>query len=437
MNHYDEMSESIYQKHQEQKKRKKRKLTVLTSVSTVALASVLTVTAFLGTAGGYTAKKISTERAYADTVSFSTEAMQAYIRFAGKTFEKIKLETNTLYSPISLFLGLALLTNGSNGETKTELLSLLDMSEQAVYDLSSSILDYYHKLNPVDVQNSIWIKKDFSVKEQFLKDNSIFFGNDIFVAPFDQSTVKDINRWVEKATNGQIKKIIDSIAPEIAMHIINSIHLEARWLDQFSRTYERFFHAKDGDKQVSMLERTYHVYYDSGNALAFTHTLENGVYFMGILPNSDDYTLDGDEIYALFNGIKVGDERYCYDVYTSLPTFSYENDLDLKDNLNSLGLGHLFADADFSNISNENLYVDNIKQKTKIELDKDGIKASAVLDIFMDAQSAMLEGERRVVFIDLDRPFYYMIYTIPDYEDYDLNQTVLPMFMGYVADPTK
>ena len=58
--------------------------------------------------------------------------------------------------------------------------------------------------------NSIWFNnrnEDFVPNEEFLEKNAKEWKAQIYGAPFDQTTLKDLNGWVEKNTDGMITNI--------------------------------------------------------------------------------------------------------------------------------------------------------------------------------------------------------------------------------------
>jgi serpin B len=61
------------------------------------------------------------------------------------------------------------------------------------------------------------------------------------------------------------------------------------------------------------------------------------------------------------------------------------------------------TDADFSNMSNESLYVSNFRQKTYVKLDEKGTEAAAVT--IADLRKNAVE----TLSLTFDRPFLYLI----------------------------
>ena len=180
---------------------------------------------------------------------------------------------NTLISPLSVMMALAMTANGAVGETRREMEETLGMT---VEELNLYLYTYTSSLptndkNKVSIANSIWFtdKDPFEVNNSFLQKNADYYGAEIYKAPFDNSTKRDINNWVKKETDGMIPKIIDDI-PEIAvMYLINTLVFDAEW----QKTYEKYqvqdgvFTTESGEKQeAKFMYSDEHRYFSDENS---------------------------------------------------------------------------------------------------------------------------------------------------------------------------
>ena len=92
-----------------------------------------------------------------------------------------------------------------------------------------------------------------------------------------------------------------------------------------------------------------------------------------------------------------------------------------------MGIRQAFSPkADFSNMSEEPFYVDDILHKTFIRVDKDGTEAAAVTAVMMKASAFFMQREKIMKKVYLDRPF---VYAIVD------TATGIPLFLGVVEKP--
>ena len=127
-----------------------------------------------------------------------------------------------MISPYSVINALAMTANGASGETLEQMESVLcgtadcslDLLNRELQRLQSSMPK--EKNNHLYTANSIWYKdadENFVPADDFLKLNAEFYQADIFASAFDKKTTKDINRWIDRRTDGMIKDIMDQIPP--------------------------------------------------------------------------------------------------------------------------------------------------------------------------------------------------------------------------------
>ncbi len=416
-------------------------------VKTAILPLSLCVTMVATSGCGLIPKRVSANELSADytrtaTVSgtVSDEFKSAFIDFSFKMFQSTttKDENNDLLSPLSAALCLALVNNGARGETRAQLESLFGMNtddlNQALYAYTSSL--YSEKDCRLNIANSIWMKDNaLQVKPEFLQTNADWFDAQAYAAPFDNSTVTDINNWCHNQTKGKISKILSEIPPMAVMYLINAVDFEAKWLNEYKNkdVNQGVFHNYDGqDSDVTMLYSKEHCYVMDENSVGFTRAYMGNKYsFMALLPDEgvDIYeyidSLNGEKWANLWQSWEDACENDEYrEVYARIPEFSYEADMSLKGTLQALGVTDMFDmdKADFSGIDEtQPLYCDTVKQKTMIELDRNGTKAAAITWAGMKAMSA---APAEPLYITLDRPFVYAIID---------NANNLPIFLGAVT----
>ena len=339
------------------------------------------------------------------------------VRLFGETFNK---EENTLISPISVLCALAMTANGAEGNTLSEMESALGMTRE---ELNNYVYTYMGSLSTSDkyklsLANSIWFTDDdaFSVNTDFLQTNADYFGADIYKAPFDNSTLRDINRWVKNSTDGMIPNILDRIPDEAVMYLVNALAFEAEWAEIYEKSQVRdgSFTTESGEVQtVDMMYSSEGKYLSDGMATGFMKYYSGRKYaFVALLPNEgvtvEEYvgSLDGE---SLNNMLSSAESRT---VEVSVPKFEVEYDIEMSDTLKSMGISDAFdaASANFESLGSyesENIYISRVLHKTYISVGERGTKAGAVTVIEMECGSAAPPQEIKRVY--LDRPFVYML----------------------------
>ena len=340
---------------------------------------------------------------------------------------------NDLVSPLSAVICLAMIANGANGNTKAQMEAAFGMDVDA---LNESLYAYTSSLYRADdcklnLADSIWFRDDenrLCVNDEFLQTNADWYGAQIYTAPFDQSTCKDINAWCKRYTDGMIEKIIDKIDPGTVMYLVNALAFDAKWAVAYEKKDVRDgqFTIYDGSKKaVQMLSAKERTYLSADGVKGFAKNYIGDQYsIVALLPDQEtdiyEYvnTLDGAAWMSLWNA------RQSSAVSVWMPEFTYTSSMNLNDTLKAMGMTDMFAEnADFSKLGSSSLggiYCSEVCQKVFIQVDRNGTKAAAVTWGGMK-DMAMEEEPLRVV---LDRPF---VYAIVD------NATGLPIFIGVVT----
>jgi len=364
--------------------------------------------------------KQSDDRFIANSASFSIELFK-------KSVEKGK---NTLISPVSVLLALAMTANGADNGTLKQMQTVL--GKDIPIDELNEYLYYYVKKLPngdkakLNIANSIWFRNDLTVEKDFLQKNADYYKAAAFKSAFDDRMVNEINDWVKKNTDGLIDKILEQIPGDAVMYLINTLLFDAEWETMYSddKVSKGDFTAYDGSKQKAMfMNSDEHAYLDDGNAVGFIKPYAYGYSFVALLPNEDvsidDYiaSMTGE---GFMNLIK--NKEFCA-VNAYLPKFSVEYEINMNETLKAMGMPDAFAPdkADFTKISKSGgLYIGEVRHKTYIEINERGTRAGAAT--IVDLRLTAAPEKPKVV--RLDRPFIYAI--IDD-------ATNLPLFIGTVT----
>lgn len=366
-----------------------------------------------------------------------------YTDFAVRLFQECVTEEagkNVLVSPLSVINALAMTAAGAKGETLAQMEGLFGA------DLNSlcSYLKAYNDELPSDEKyrlhtaNSIWVKDtgSFTVSPDFLQTNAGYFNADVYMAPFDGSTLKDINNWVSVNTDKMIPEILDQIPEDAVMYLINALAFDAEWQTVYKEYQVRdgSFTCEDGSiLDVEMMYSSENSYLQDAQAQGFLKYYSDGRYaFAALLPEEgvsiDAYaaSLTGKDLHELLSAPMQTP------VETAIPKFELQYEILLNDILAALGMTDAFDAklADLSGLGSStlgNLFISRVIHKTCITVDEKGTKAGAATAVEVKAESAALKPEEPKT-VYLDRPFVYMII------DCEKN---LPVFIGVVKSPTR
>ena len=361
---------------------------------------------------------------------------ESMARFSVELFKKsIANDKNSLISPLSVMLALAMTANGADGETLAQMERLLGGGIK-LSELNKYLFSYADGLpstekTKLNIANSIWFRDDkdkLYVEPDFLQKNADYYGAAAFRSVFDAQATKEINDWVKTNTDGMIDEIIGKIETDVMLLLINAIAFDAEWLNPYydHNVRKDSFTDINGNKQnVDFMNSMERLYLDDGMATGFIKPYFGEYSFVALLPNEDvpieKYieSLTGERFMeTLGNYIITG-------VEASMPKFKYDYEIELNDTLKELGMPDAFSlNADFHNmgaVKDGFLYISEVLHKTFISVDELGTKAGAATMVVMASGSPPPQTENKIV--KLDRPFVFAII------DSAIN---LPIFIGTV-----
>ena len=344
---------------------------------------------------------------------------------AGKTmllntsFLKMELSSNNIiYSPLSIRYGLSLLNAGAAEETKTQIENILGEEDLPVYDNVPDTLS---------LANAVFIRASFKDKvlSSYTKKVTNDYGAEILYDSF--TSAENMNNWVSNKTFGLIKSIGIEPTPDLQMVLANALAIQMNWQHKFDTndTFGMTFYKEDDSEilatMMKMDTRSEDISYYTDEGVTILQmpleaTEETALKFVAVMPagNLTDYikNLDFGTIEsALQNMTPASTPQYGVKIY--IPKFKFDYELKFKEDLESLGMTYAFDAnvADFSKISSEDrLYVSNAVHKANIDFSEEGIKAAAVTAFGM-SDLAMPGGDvPQPVVINIDKPFYFMIY---------------------------
>ncbi|MBR5967081.1 MAG: serpin family protein [Lachnospiraceae bacterium] len=374
--------------------------------------------------------------------AYSREVSDFAVRLYRTCDRNIIGETNTLVSPISVMLALSMTSNGMDGKTLNEAEDVLGMSVEKLNVFANIYLqtlsNRIKKEGSLKLANAIWFKTDpkFTVNTDFLQKNADYYCADIYAAPFDLTTLSDINNWVNEKTDAMIPQILDKLDESAIMCLVNATAFDAKWKEPYSEIQikEDTFTTSEGEKkQVAFLEGLEHLYIEDENSRGFIKPYKGGKYaFAAILPNEgltpEEYleALSGENLASM-----ISNAGECT-VSTSMPKFTTEYSIDaMADILREMGMTRAFdgEKAEFGSLGTyegQSIYINKVVHKTFISLDENGTQAGAATAATITYGGIFSPEEMKEVY--LTRPFIYMLI------DTEAN---IPLFIGTMRDPEK
>jgi serpin B len=364
---------------------------------------------------------------------------------AFRLFEALKPgKRNLAISPYSARVVMAMLCEGSTGETRKSIMDTLRLDEYPGY-----VSNHYERLGrPLGFQleteterrglemltaNSLWCDDGFVPKPDYVQTLKEHYWPEVqtldFRAPLSAGTV---NRWAQEKTRGRIPSVVGSLEPFSPLVTMNAVYFKGLWKEPFELhdTQEEEFTLQDGAKQLAPLMRQSGEfrYAERGGAQIVRLPYKGGMSMRVVLPpKGTPFPKFCAELTSTVgtSWTRAMGER---DGHIRLPRFHIETQADLSAPLKAMGLSQVFdpARAAREGISDRKpLYLMGVMQKDFVEINEKGTEAAAVSMLMCGA--ALNEAPPPPPFeMIVNRPF---VFAICD----DFSGGVV--FLGAVVDP--
>ncbi len=343
-------------------------------------------------------------------------------------------EGNVVMSPIGASIVLSMLANTVDESTSNQISDVLGFSNvstaNALFQKYMSWLPNADNNVQLYLSNSVWYNENYTLSPEFSAIAQQYYSSPAFARDFDQnstSTVNEINRWVSSKTNGNINSILENLTPKNYFVMINALNFKGNWSSPFdaSKTNDESFYGYHGNHRVPMMKKEHSYSYTETNDFQIVELpFGNRTFTTWVVLPSSKWNIDEFIGSDSFRSILHNPMVTC-NVDLTFPKFKIEpqDKLDLREALSNMGISNInkFQSLGLF-LENVNTYLD-IFQKTSIEFDETGAKASSVSvatggDIFTPPPSGRVE-------MIVNRPFVFIIKE---------STTKTPLFVGRVTN---
>ncbi len=368
--------------------------------------------------------------------------------FALKAFGQIGTgaDTNTVFSPYSITLAVALAAAGARGTT------LSGMEQALTFPLPQERLNpAFNKLDlllatkttgtvhsdgsvspRLNIVNAVWGQQDFPILPAYLDTVAVNYGAglrlvDFINAPEDSRIT--INSWVENQTNERIVNLIPdgAITPDTRIVLTNAIWFKADWASPFraeSTSNRPFFNSNGSSSTVPLMHQTMVFPYAQSNGCQAVDLpyVDGNLSMLVLMPDAGTF----DSFLSTLTPTRLDDiTSQLTNTYIdlSLPKFTFNTAAGLKTILSSLGMIDAFDpnNADFSGIDGlRDLSISSVVHQAFIGVDEKGTEAAAATAIIIGVTAAPPPA----LVVTIDHPFLFLVRD---------RQTGLILFMGKVV----
>lgn len=369
------------------------------------------------------------------------EIANGNVEFAFSMFDKVNdLETrepNWIMSPLSASIALSMAANGTDGNSQKQIRDALGYSGLQMDEVN----DYYHylcnELKAVDnsakfnFANSVWLDNEFSFYDSFVKTNKKMYDAEVATLDLSKKSALDkINAWSAKKTENLIPAILNDLSDSTLLCILNSLYFRAEWDSWFegSRTVDEVFTSASGKQsQVKMMKKNeLKLYYRNETFALADFGFGNGAFSMVVLLPNEGFTLEESlqkftvDYWKEYRENRVGKIA---DLIISFPRFEVKYEADLVEVMKGLGITDIFDfnKADFSKMTSSDIFINLLKQSSRIKVDERGCEAAVTTVVGEWFGSTYAEE----VEFNMNRPFAFLI---------EEESTGTILFMGKVTE---
>lgn len=346
---------------------------------------------------------------------------------------------NASYSPLNVYLAMAMLAETADGNSRQQILDLFGLN--SIEELQTQVNYLWNAHYCADgrtdllLVNSLWLDSEYSFHERALytlasRYYTSSFSGDLGTEEMDQQ----LRRWINENTGDLLHDQVQNLSmdPETVFALASSVFFTAKWENEFfeTNTAEGVFYSPQGDVYPLYMNQTLlsGTYYWGSNFSAVCLGLSGNNDMWLILPDEGFEVadiLESDEYLQMTMAPNDWQNQKVVKINLSLPKFDVSSDMDLVEGMQKLGVTDVF-DPTVSNFTPMTdapwLYVSQIKHAARVAIDEVGCVGAACTVIITAGTGMPIEEEMDFV---LDRPFLFIV----------SSRDNLPLFAGTVMQP--
>lgn len=362
----------------------------------------------------------NTAQGKSSSEQMNTFALQLFLQIH-KSSEKMQ---NYIVSPLSVATLLSIITHGAEGETLSEITNTLGMKAKDVESLVSKFEMKSDSLVSLHTANLLATHPDIPLRKDFTNIISRHYRNTA-TKVLDLRNEKErqkIDQWCKQQTEGMIPQITDE--NDTVTVLLNAICFKALWEEPFEDIHRMPFENADKSKVLlpgmsrladMMVEQREHY-------VALGLDYRGGRYKMLLLLPNEGYSIN-----HVLNDLTATELEWLLktkekntETLLRMPKFEMRFKQPLIPVLQQMGIQLAFTpQASFGRMSYKPMYFSNVEQRTFIEVNENGTKASAATKASMEIGAFGVEAN--YLCINVDRPFLFVIGD---------SQTGVSLFMG-------
>ena len=352
-------------------------------------------------------------------------------RLTQALLEEKEAGENLVASPYSVWLPLAALSNAAEDEANEALFKALGEAGISCGELNDTAAALQNALlgkdlaadaeanggtyeSPVKIANALFIGEGVQPKEEFQTAFENSYDGKLFSVDFsDPSAIEEVNGWAAEQTGGKITELVESFDPATVAAIANALYFSDSWATPFptQNTQAGTFNGAVFEEEAQLMHQkfTQATYYEDETMQAVLLPTMSGGQMIILLPVQGTAP---EELLAGMDAQKL-EEIMAADFATvelTLPRFDLASPVfSVKEAMEALGITLTDGmDPHLTGlVEGEALYISDAVQKAAIEVDENGLTASAATVMGIERMSMPMETQP--VEMICDRPFAFVL----------------------------
>nr|XP_510143.4 corticosteroid-binding globulin [Pan troglodytes] len=378
---------------------------------------------WLSTSGLWTVQAMDPNAAYVNMSNHHRGLASANVDFAFSLYKHLVAlspKKNIFISPVSISMALAMLSLGTCGHTRAQLLqglgfNLTERSETEIHQGFQHLHQLFAKSDTsleMTMGNALFLDGSLELLQSFSADIKHYYESEVLATNFqDWATAsRQINSYVKSKTQGKIADLLSGLDSPAILVLVNYIFFKGTWTQPFdlaSTREDNFYVDETTVVKVPMMLQSSTISYLHDSELPCQlvqmNYVGNGTVFF-ILPdkgkmNTVIAALSRDTI----NRWSAGLTSSQVDLY--IPKVTISGVYDLGDVLEEMGIADLFTNqANFSRITQDaQLKSSKVVHKAVLQLNEEGVDTAGSTGVTLNLTS-------KPIILRFNQPFIIMIF---------------------------
>ena len=346
-------------------------------------------------------------------------------------------DKNVVFSPLSIYMTLAMMGETSSGEVQTDIFERLGVPNITHLRAQASRIwnGTYRDDGAIKslAANSIWLRDGYEFNQAPLNSLAEYYYASSYAGDMDSEEFKEqYCKWINENSGDEFDMSVNDVPwnEYTDICISSAMYFSSKWDGGFESAEKGIFHAKNADVSADFMRSTVknsHLYYGE-NFCAVAKSLESGGRVWFILPNEDctvdDVLSSGNVMDFLINWRTY--EKKQYKITMNIPKFSVSTESDITDEMKKIIPSSVLENGTSALVDGANVSVSGMVHGASLEIDERGV-VGATYTAVKHFLAGIEHTAKDEITITYDVPFVVAVTSAAD----------VPLFLSVINDPTK